>query len=250
VAAVAVKDSQLAMARYLRDPANTPPPEGVEPRRLKIYEDLIYNNIEGFIRGGFPVLRSLYADDDWHGLVRLFIDQHRCHSPYFLEISQEFIRFLMQHFTAREIDPPFIAELAHYEWVELALDTAEDELPEPLPVGDVLLSVLRLSPLAWSLAYHYPVHRIGSGFRPAKAGEPTYLVVYRNRADEVRFMALNAVTSRLLEKLKDNQSRTAGDLLAELADESGLDRASTLAHGSDQLRELIELDVLLVQPAC
>ena len=83
-----MRDSQLTMARYLRDPAGNPPPEGVEERRLKVYEDLVYNNIEGFISGGFPVLRSLYADADWHGLVRLFIDQHRCRSPYFLEISQ------------------------------------------------------------------------------------------------------------------------------------------------------------------
>ncbi|MCP4827546.1 MAG: DUF2063 domain-containing protein, partial [Proteobacteria bacterium] len=46
----------MIMARYLRDPQNNPPPEDVEQRRLKIYEDLIYNNIEGFISSGFPVL--------------------------------------------------------------------------------------------------------------------------------------------------------------------------------------------------
>lgn len=244
-----MRDSQLTMARYLRDPANNPPPAGVEERRLKVYKDLVYNNIEGFISGGFPVLRSLYTDADWHGLVRLFIDQHRCQSPYFLEISQEFIGFLMQDFPARAVDPPFIAELAHYEWVELALDTAGDELPEPVPVENVLQAVLQLSPLAWSLAYRYPVHRIGSGFGPTEPGEPTYLVVYRNRADEVRFMELNDVTARLLEKLRDNRSSTSGAILEALADETGMDRASIVEHGSGQLRELLDLDVLVVQTA-
>lgn len=243
-----MRDSQLTMARYLRDPANNPPPAGVEGRRLKVYEDLIYNNIEGFISGGFPVLRSLYTDDDWLGLVRLFIDQHRCHSPYFLEISQEFIEFLMQGFRAREADPPFIAELAHYEWVELALDTAEDVLPDREPVQDVLLAIPRLSPLAWSLAYRYPVHKIGRGSIPEEPKEPTYLVVYRNRGDKVQFMELNAITARLLEMLKDNQSSTAGELLAALAEELGMDRAAILAHGSEQIVELIDLDVLLPQP--
>jgi hypothetical protein len=247
MAEVALRDSQMAMARYLRDPANNPPPV-MEPRRLKIYEELIYKNIEGFIRGGFPVLRSLYEDADWHGLVRLFIDRHRCNSPYFPEISQEFLRFLMQDFPAREVDPPFIAELAHYEWVELALDIAEEELPAQVPGTDILGAVLRLSPLALSLRYQYPVHRIGPGFRPREAGESTYLVVYRNRADEVRFMELNAVSSRLLEKIADNRNLTGGELLLELARELGTGEASVLGHGGDQLRQFVELSVVLVTP--
>lgn len=249
MAAQSMRDSQLAMARYLRDPDGNPPPGGVEPRRLKIYQDLIYNNIEGFISGGFPVLRSLYQDADWHGLVRLFIDRHRCHSPYFLEISQEFIRFLMQDFPARAVDPPFIAELAHYEWVELALDTAEDELPPPAPVDDVLQVVPRLSPLAWSLAYRYPVHRIGPGIRPAEEGEPTYLVVYRDRSDAVRFMELNAMSARLLEMIRDNRSATAREVLGALASEQGLDEEAIRVHGAGQLREFIDLSVVLAEPA-
>ena len=125
MSASALRDSQMLMARYLRDPQGQPAPEGVEERRLKIYRDLVYNNVEGFISGGFPVLRSLYRDEDWHQLVREFIDQHRCHTPYFLEISQEFLKFLMQRDESGPNDPPFLLELAHYEWVELALDVAE-----------------------------------------------------------------------------------------------------------------------------
>jgi len=236
------------MARYLRDPANNPPPPGMEPRGLKIYGDLVYRNIEGFIRSGFPVLHSLYEDADWHGLVRLFIDRHRCNSPYFLEISQEFLRFLMQDFPARDVDPPFIAELAHYEWVELALDIAGEELPAEVPDSDILAAVPRLSPLALSLRYQYPVHRIGPGFRPREPGEGTYLLVYRNRADEVRFIELNAVSSRLLEKIRDNRTLTGGELLLELARELGTAEASVLAHGGDQLRQFVELSVVLVAP--
>jgi len=248
----ALKDSQMTLARYLRDPARNPPPAGVEPRRLKIYQDLIYNNIEGFISGAFPVLRSLYDDADWHGLVRLFIDRHRCHSPYFLEISQEFLHFVMQDFPARDVDPPFIAELAHYEWVELALDTAADELPDPVPVDDIPGAVPRLSPLALSLEYRYPVHRIGPGFRPGPgdlaAGARTYLAVYRNRADEIRFMELNAVSSRLLAMIRDNGDATGVALLRELARATGLEEATIVAHGAEQLRQFVDLSLVLVTP--
>jgi len=248
VVAATLRDSQMTMARYLRDPAHNPPPPGVEVRRLKLYEDLIYNTIEGFISGGFPVLRSLYEDADWHELVRLFIDRHRCRSPYFLEISREFLHFIMHETPARDVDPPFIAELAHYEWVELALDTATDELPPAVPVRDLLAAVPRLSPLVLSLAYRYPVHRIGPGFRPDSAGgdtgTDTYLAVYRDREDAVRFLELNAATSRLLEKIGDNRDSTVRELLVEFARETGAARASILAYGGEQVRQFVDLSLV------
>ena len=64
MSSTSLRDSQLEMARFLRDPDHQPAPQGVEPRRLAIYQRLVYNNIESFISGGFPVLRSLYADRD------------------------------------------------------------------------------------------------------------------------------------------------------------------------------------------
>jgi uncharacterized protein len=234
------------MARYLRNPAQQPPPAGVEPRRLKIYEDLVYNNIEGFISGGFPVLRSLYDGARWHALVRAFIDQHRCHTPYFLEISQEFVQFLMQDYLPLATDPPFLAEMAHYEWVELALDIVPEELPDAVLVEDVLAAVPRLSPLAWLLCYRFPVHLIGPRFTPGDTTAPTYLVVYRNRADQVRFMALNAAAARLLEMVRDNKTDTLGGLLVGLASELYMPVESILAFGGEQVRELIALDVVLV----
>ncbi len=241
-----LKDSQLTMARYLRDPQRQPAPAGVEPRRLQIYQDLVYNNIEGFISGGFPVLRSLYQDSDWHQLVRTFIEGHRCHTPYFLEISQEFLQFLMQDYSPRDCDPPFMVELAHYEWVELALDVSQEVLPAAVAVDDMLATVLQLSPLAWLLSYQFPVHRIGPGFRPAEAVEPTYLVVYRDREDTVRFMELNAATARLVEIIRDNSTATAVELLVELAGELGMAEESILAYGAEQLQQLSAQSVVLV----
>ncbi len=242
--AQALKEQQMRMARYLRDPLNEPAPEAVEERRLKVYRDLIYNNIEGFISGGFPVLRSLYSDADWHGLVRLFIDGHRCHTPYFLEISQEFLRFLMQEHAGRDCDPVFAAELAHYEWVELALDIAQESPPTPLQ-GDPMDSPLQLSALAWVLAYQFPVHRIGPGFTPAEAGEPVYLAVYRNRDEEVKFMELNAATARLLELAREADGGATGtELLQQLATELGLDFAGIAGFGAEQLRQFAALGLI------
>ena len=242
-------DQQREMARYLRDPQGQAAPVGVEPRRLKIYEGLVYNNIEGFISGGFPILRSLYEDDAWHSLVRSFIDGHRCHTPYFLEISQEFLKFLMEDFTPRECDPPFMLELAHYEWVELALDVSEDEVPGLRSVHDMQAAQPGLSPLAWVLSYRFPVHLIGPDFRPDEAPEPTYLVVYRDPEDRVNFMELNAATARLLELVRDSDGATTAQLLHTLAGELGMEVEALQDFAMQQLAQFRELSVVNFDPA-
>ena len=242
-----LRDNQLAMARFLRNPQESVPPAGVEARRLKVYQDLIYNNVEGFISGGFPVLRSLYGDDDWHELVRAFIDGHRCQSPYFLEISQEFLTFLMETFTPRDCDPPFLLELAHYEWVEVALDVSTQTLDESVvPEDGILTLVPRLSPLAWLLSYEYPVHLIGPDSQPDAPGETTFLVVYRDRQDHVQFVALNAATARLLALVRDNQSANCETLLSSLAAELCMGVDAMLDFGSGQLAEFVDLGVIIV----
>ena len=239
-----MRQSQLEMAAFLRNPEHNAPPAGLEARRLKIYQDLIYNNIEGFISSGFPVLCSLYSEENWHSLVRLFIEGHRCHSPYFLEISQEFLTFLNERHEPRACDPPFIAALAHYEWVELALDIAEHEAPPLQADKDPTTAVPELSELAWVLSYPFPVHLIGPANQPDEPAEPVFLVVYRDREDKVCFVELNAATARLLELVRENDGDNSVDLLARLAAEMALETTAILEFGLQQLAEFHRLGIV------
>lgn len=243
------QQAQREFTAHIRDPSSVPGPRGIEKRCMKIYNDLIYNNIEGFLSGGFPVTRSLYRDEDWHRLVRSFVRDCRCQTPYFLEISQEFIQFLTQHYTLSPVDPTFLLELVHYEWVELALDVAEQEVGGE--VADIAVDPLQgvpiLSPLVWSLSYQYPVHKIGPGFEPdVPPAEPTYLVVYRNRADEVGFLESNAATARLLELLRDNETGASGlVLLEQLAVEMNAESVTSVVEfGANMLRQFLDLDIV------
>lgn len=211
---------QRELTDHLRQPARRKPPAGIEGRRLAIYRDLIFNNIEGFLSGGFPVLRSIYRDEAWLALVRDFIASHLCQSPYFLEISEEFLAYLQLERGERPDDPPFLRELAHYEWVELALDVALDEADDIAvdPAGDLLQGKPVLSSLAWPLAYRFPVHRIGPSFQPdTPDDEGCFLVVYRNPDDEVGFIEINAVTFALLELLQVPELDSGAEALDQLA---------------------------------
>lgn len=234
-----VVERQKSLARHLRDPGSAPAPDGVETRRLQVYRDLVYRNIEGFISSGFPVLRSLFDDACWEALVREFIRDHRCHSPLFLKISEEFLAFL----AGREADAerPFMAELAHYEWLELAVDVAEGEVPDARVIDDPAPLVPRLSPTARVGSYHYAVHRIGRSYQPVEADTPAHLLVYRNREDRVQFMELSPGAARLLHEVSSDGTRSAAELLLSLASEWGLEETSTLQFGLQQLQQFAQL---------
>ncbi len=212
---------QYAFAAHIRQPDRNPAPKDIEDRRMAIYRDLFYNNVEGFLSSGFPVLRELTDDTHWHAMARDFFAGHHCHSPLFMEISREFLGYLEHERSEREDDFPFLYELAHYEWVELALSIAEEESTQvDDPDGDLLESVPVLSSLAWPLCYQYPVHRISKDFRPEQPeGQPVYLMVYRGSDDEVGFIELNAISARLFSLLQENDSLTGRQALEQIATE-------------------------------
>lgn len=239
------QESQLAFAKHLRAPDRYPAPVDMDDRRMGVYRELIYNNIENFIANVFPVLRSLIDDKHWHLMVRDFIHRHRCQTPYFLEISEEFLQYVMQERDLCEGDPAFLLELAHYEWIELALDVSEASIPaiSEYP-AELLSSKPRVSPLAMCLSYKYPVHKISPRYQPS-IPEPTQLIVYRNRDDEVRFMAVNAMTLRLLYLLQTNTQANLGDHLHLIAAELQHNHLESLfAEALSLLDQLYRLSII------
>lgn len=234
---------QYAFAAHLRDPDNNPAPTGIEDRRLEIYRGLFYRNIESFIAGGFPVIRKLYKNDDWQRMVRDFIARHQSRSPYFLEISREFLAYLQQERRPEPCDPPFLLELAHYEWTELALSVADcpADIDAIDPNADLLDGRPVVSPLAWVLSYRWPVHRLGPSYIPSEPPEQaTHIVVYRDRKDQVRFVLINPVTARLLNILQEDDSLTGRNALEKIIGEMQHPKPEVVIQGGLQALEQLK----------
>ncbi len=213
---------QLELTAHLRDPEHSPPPPDIEPRRVAIYRDLIFNNVESLLAGNFPVTREILGEDAWRAMIRDFFIRHRATTPLFLELAQELLEYLQDEREPAPRDPPFLLELCHYEWVELALYVSDEETKpgDADPNGDLLQGCPVVSPLAWNLSYRFPVHRISPDFRPDEPGtEPTRLVVYRNRQDKVEFLEINAVTQRLLQLLQENPDWNGLQTMTRIAEE-------------------------------
>jgi len=238
-------EQQRAFAAHLRDPEHVPAPAGIEPRRLDIYRELFFNNLVELLGGSFPVARRVLGNERWRRLVRQFYAGHRAHTPYFLELPGEFVEWQATR-TARAADePPFLPELLHYEWVELALAIREEVLPDASDAGgaDPLDLPLAVSPLAWPLAYRWPVHRLGPGYQPAEPpAAPTFVVVYRNRADLVQFLEIGAKTARLLEALEQAPGLTGRQALLRAGRVPG--DAESAAHAA--IADLIDRNVLFI----
>ena len=138
--------------------------------------------------------------------------------------------------------------------MEIALDLDETDL-ETLPVdpeGDLSTGIPVLSPLAWPLAYRYPVHEIRPAFQPLEPPEqPTHLLVYRDREDVVRFMQLNPVSMRVILLLKEQTVKelpphTGLSILNAVVAELNHPRPeAALEAGKALMQDLAERDVIL-----
>lgn len=243
----AATDSLQALTHCIRHP-EAPPPADMEPRRLAVYRRLFFNNIEGFLSHAFPRLRAMHEDEDWLRLARGFLADHVCLTPYFRYIGREFLVYLESEACAIEA-PPWMMELAHYEWIRHDIRTAAD-IPAELEAdvdrdGDLADGRPALSPLMCSLRYTYPVHEITPDNRPERAPEqPTWLLVHRDRAHQVRVCAGNELTARLLQLLDGR--RGGREALEQVAAEmQAPDAQSIIDGGLEVMRGLRDSELIL-----
>ena len=241
---------QRAFAKHIRDPQHAPIPAGIEPRRMKVYTELFFNNISNLLAGTFPVLHAILGPERWDRLIRDFMVCHEAHTPLFPEVSQELLRFIGERRTGNADDPPFMHELAHYEWVELALqiDPTVIALDGIERDGDLVAGVPVISPLAWPLAYTWPVHTLAPDHQPTTPPPaPTFLVAWRRLDDQVKFMEINPVTARLIELASPAEAASSGRALLEriAAQLAHPDPAAVLRGGAEMLTTLRANEIVL-----
>jgi hypothetical protein len=241
------KAKQAEFSNYIRDPAAFPCPEDVKPERMQMYRSLFFNNVESFLSSNFPVLRKILDDRQWQQLAQGFFANHPSTSPYFSEIPEEFIAYLQNERKTNADDYPFILELAHYEWVEMALSIAQEEPAETnaLQPGN-LQQTLSLSPLAWILAYQFPVHKVSPDYLLLQAPEqPSYLAVYRDYDDQVNFIELSAMSYFLLHTLQEQPAITIANCCTHILPENATESLKNSAI--DAIQQFVDKKIILIQ---
>ena len=229
---------QQDFANFLRAAKLRKAPKGVPARAAEVYRELVFSNLCGFIDACFPVCQALLGEPRWRRLQRRFMQQHDLQTPWFREIPARFADYLATHPANL---PRYLPELAHYEWLELAVDTMNCHQIAVTPLAnDAGSQIILLNPALVLAAYAWPVHQIGPDWRPRRA-QATHLAVYRNPAEEVCFSELNPLTFTLLNLLRVAEAcdENLAAVLASLAEALG--QANTehlLAHANALVHDL------------
>ncbi|TPG75686.1 HvfC family RiPP maturation protein [Pseudomonas arsenicoxydans] len=235
-------EQQGTLGRYLRDPDHCAPPSEMNATRAQVYRDLIFANLSTLLSGTFPVLIKILGDEQWRTLVRIFLRDYRAQTPKFGEIAKEFIEFLAAEPQALSEGtwPPFMVELAHYEWVEMALQQSDAEPLAPSDAAMILERPLQVSPLAWPLAYGWPVQLVGPDVQPEAApAQPTLLLVRRAEDWSVKFSELSPLAWRLLQRIEQFPELNGAAQLEGLAVEAGASgSAEFMESGAALLRQM------------
>ena len=219
-----LKSLQRAFTEHLRDPDHVPVPAGLDQRRMGMYSELIFSNVSSLLSDFFPVIHRILSVAQWNKMVRDFFIAYQSQTPYFIQLAGEFVEYLCQRQIADDL-PDFLIELAHYEWMELALFTHPADSPLASVDEDTLGEVpLSLTPLARPLAYQYPVHQISAYFQPTKPAEQAiHLLVIRDASESVRFFELQPMSYQLLQQIHENPGTIANVWLANLARDSKIE---------------------------
>ncbi len=214
---------QRRFSAHLRDPANQPPPEGLDPARLAIYRDAVFANIEALLADNFPLLRRYFDEAAWHALVREFMLQHRSREMRFVRYPLQFIDWLGQG-PACTVALPFLGQLADFEWRETDVCGDPMAIPETgfEPQGDMLAGAPVVNPVHRVVRYDWAVHLLGEGPGEDDAAEAPQaractLIVFRNPAQRFDCVELNPVTARLFELIAENAQASGREHLTRIA---------------------------------
>lgn len=248
------QELQQEMTAWLREPELQAAP-ALEPRRLAIYRELVFNNISDFVETAYPVLKSLLPPQEWAHLLRRFVAEHHSQSPYFRDISLAFREWMEAERSQWLAQRPWAQELMHFEWVELAADCAETapDTTACQPDGDLLAGIPCLRSALWPLVYRWPVNTLSADNPPTPEppAQPTCLLGWRDDEDALHFVEVNPLSAHLVELIQNRASQEALSgrvILQQLAAEAGCAGeaavAAFVAAGAGLLEELRALGIV------
>ena len=224
---------QLEFAAHIRNPEANKKPAQVDDVRMAVYREIVFTNIFNAVSTCFPVCVQVLGEHAWEKLVREFFSNYQATSPIFREIPQQFLRFINSVANL----PAYFQQLAHYEWVELAINTQQTETAKLSKKMDLLDEKPLLAPAHMLLQYDYAVHKI-SKLNQLKTIEKTYLLVFRNSEFKVKFIELNSTTYQLLRLIQEN-NMTGKQALVRLAEDiKHPDTDAVVQFGAEILSDL------------
>ena len=248
-----LQQSQWEFVQAIKDPSTLNAKNDEYLRRMKIYQSLFFSNVNGFVSSALPVLKSIiiaqHGEKQWEQIIRQFFIEHQCRSPYFNDISKEFVEYLSTSPALGFELPAFSCELAHYEWLELEAATRKSSESISFYSSGEDITEVKISPFATLASYSYAVHLIGPDHLPDRPMDaPQYYVVYRDKEYQVQFVHLTAMTAMLVHTVElAGKGISLAVLVNQLIEQAPSIPQPTLKAGMEQtVVDLLQKGILML----
>lgn len=164
-------DLQRKMATFCRT-GKDPSGVGMRPERAMLYRDLILFTIQSALLNYYPLTYALLGEEKWQELTQDFFAEHPCGDPQFWKMPKGLAEYAEKSRWGEKVQIPFLADLLHFEWLEIEVCMMEDHrIPTLSQNGDVLDDIPYLNPEHRIVTYSYPIFQQLSSTEPLKKGK-------------------------------------------------------------------------------
>lgn len=198
------RQSQFALARYLRNPLAVLPPEEVTIEDAIACTQAMAAHLSEVLDTAFPVTHALLGEDLWQQAVRLFLKEAPSHAPWAGAVQRAFVAHVSQSPSMQGL-PAWLQDLAHYEWLQNAVSTASVNWPAFDVHGDVMQRAVVLNPTHVEAVYEWPLHGTSDEHK-LNDMQHIYVSMLRDVNDELHVFDSSMFRSQLLDLLREGQT--------------------------------------------
>lgn len=195
---------QFALARHLRDPLSVPAPEGVDKNAVTACTQEMVQHLCHVLAPAFPITQALLGEDIWEYVVRLFLKNGLHHTPWASTTQRAFVEHLCESPETQSL-PAWLQDLAHFEWLQNAVNTSPVCWPAFNASADVMTHPVVLNPTHVEAAYEWPVHSIDTDHKPDDM-QSTHVSMLRDMDDALHVYESSVFRGQLLDLLRDGQT--------------------------------------------
>lgn len=198
------RQTQFALARYLRDPLGASLPAGVNAADANACSQEMVDHLCDILAPAFPVTHALLGDDMWGLTVRMFLKDAPCHMPWATALQRAFVTHVCGSTDMLQL-PAWLQDLAHFEWLQTAVSTLPVTWPAFDATGDTMHNAVVLNPTHVEAAYEWPVHDIDTEHKPDDM-QHTHVTMLRDLQDELHVFDSSVFRGQLIGLLRDGQT--------------------------------------------
>ncbi len=237
----------------------------IDHRGVKLYASLIDLGRLDLMSSIYPLCKKVLGKH-FSALVHEYMETMPPDHFNLNQAARKFPQFLANHAEAHLKRHPFLAELADYEWIELAVMEADVLLDlssavcdqsvlqsnssEELDLKAFAASVPRLNPTVVLRAYKYPISEIahlleeGEKLPRRQKAQASWILAYRALDHNCHYLDVSELTSEIVASMASKSDSSYGELIA-LACRHSSNIEETVADFLSMVEEFKSLGVIL-----